>query len=249
MSVISVELVPRSVAGLLDDLQVVKSFPQVSAINIPDLLSCPLHSWDAAKIAKECFPRAIAHVRAIDINPHERSIFVDRIKATGISEILVVHGDIPQQFNHPIYSTTTLQAIEWCRELFPREVRVYAAIDPYRHGLRKELDYAKEKIMAGADGFFTQPFFDLRFLEIVAEQLHSHQVFWGVTPVVVIKAQGYWENKNNVVFPKTFSPTLEWNRRFAQEVLHFLTRFPQHDVYLMPIKVDVRTYLEGIFLE
>src|SRR3954465_10349787 len=118
MSVISVELVPRSIEGLRSDLSVVKKFKQVSAINIPDLLSCPVRSWQAAQIAREFFPRAIAHVRAIDINPHERSLFAEQVKSAGIKDLLVVHGDIPQQFNRPIYSTTTLQAIEWCRELF-----------------------------------------------------------------------------------------------------------------------------------
>lgn len=248
MSVISVELVPRSIEGLRSDLSIVQQFSQVSAINIPDLLSCPIRSWNAASIAREFFPRAIAHVRAIDINPHEKNIFIDQVKAAGIRELLVVHGDIPQQFNRPIYSTTTLQAIELCRESLSPDVLVYAAIDPYRSGLRKELDYAREKIMAGACGFFTQPFFDFRFLQIVAEQLESYKVFWGITPVVTIKAQeGYWETKNNVVFPKNFRPTLEWNQEFARQILDFLVQHSQHDVYLMPIKVDIKTYLAGIF--
>lgn len=249
MSVISVELVPRSLEELRNDLSVVQKFKQVVAINIPDLLSCPIRSWDAAHIARDFFPRAIAHIRAIDINPHEKSIFAERIKTTGIRELLVVHGDIPQQFGRPMYSTTTLQAIEWCRELLPSETQVYAAIDQYRSGFRKELSYLKEKVTAGAQGFFTQPFFDLRFLKMAAEQLEPYKVFWGLAPVVTTRAkEGYWETKNNVVFPKDFAPTIEWNQNFGREVLAFLEMdLPQHDAYLMPIRVDIETYLRGIF--
>ena len=37
--------------------------------------------------------------------------------------------------------------------------------------MKKELDYTKKKIDAGADGLFSQPFFDLNLAEIYLDQL------------------------------------------------------------------------------
>ncbi len=48
---------------------------------------------------------------------------------------------------------------------------IYAGLDPYRDSLQSELNYTNEKLEAGADGLFTQPFFDLRWMEIYADHL------------------------------------------------------------------------------
>lgn len=111
--------------------------------------------------------------------------------------------------------------------------------------MRAESYSIKRKIQAGADGFFTQPFFDLRFLEIYAELLEGKEVYWGVSPVLSDKSVNYWETKNNVVFPKNFAPTLEWNIDFAQKVLEFVTR-TNSNIYFMPIRTKLADYLSGI---
>lgn len=52
-------------------------------------------------------------------------------------------------------------------------------VNPYRLGFRDKLTAVYRKINAGADGFFTQPVFDLRLMAIWAEMLHGLNVYWG----------------------------------------------------------------------
>jgi predicted CoA-binding protein len=111
-------------------------------------------------------------------------------------------------------------------------------VDPYRKNIREELDYIKRKKDAGADGFFTQPFFDLRLMDIYAELLEGSEIFWGVSPVTGEKSVNYWETKNNVVFPKDFEPTLAWNIDFAQKALAY-TEKTNTNIYFMPIRTDL----------
>jgi methylenetetrahydrofolate reductase (NADPH) len=124
-------------------------------------------------------------------------------------------------------------------------VRVLAAFDPYRSGLREEAEYARAKLEAGADGFFTQPFFDLRLAEICRDLLGPAEVWLGVSPVLTPAQRRYWEIKNRAFFPARFEPSLEWNRAFAKDCLA-LARSTGANLYLMPIRVDVVSYLDGV---
>ena len=112
--------------------------------------------------------------------------------------------------------------------------------------MREEVDYAKRKLDAGADGFFTQPFFDVRLMGVYAELLAGSEVYWGISPVMTNASRSYWETKNNAVFPRTFAPALEWNVAFAREALACAEAAGGH-AYFMPIKVDLDAYLRGIF--
>ncbi|MDR2471845.1 MAG: methylenetetrahydrofolate reductase, partial [Treponema sp.] len=126
------------------------------------------------------------------------------------------------------------------------ELEIYAAFDPYRTNIRYELDYLAAKEEAVASGFMSQPFFDLRLLEIYAEYLEGKNVFWGLAPVLGEGNRRYWESRNRAVFPRSFRPGLDWNTGFARRVLAFC-RSGGFNLYLMPIKVDIGTYLSGIF--
>jgi methylenetetrahydrofolate reductase (NADPH) len=126
------------------------------------------------------------------------------------------------------------------------ELEIYGAFDPYRNNIRYELDYLLAKEEAGASGFMSQPFFDLRLLEIYAEYLEGKRVFWGVAPVLNEGNRNYWESRNRAIFPRSFRPGLSWNIEFAREVWNFCGS-NSFNLYLMPIKVDLQTYLEGIF--
>src|SRR5580658_8098075 len=95
---------------------------------------------------------------------------------------------------------------------------------------------------------FTQPFFDLRLMEISAEMLRGKCVFWGIAPVIGARSQAYWETANRVVFPSAFVPTLEWNHRFATSAIK-LIRDIGANVYFMPIRVDLVNYLTGLEFE
>lgn len=242
---ISLELVPRDEAALLRDAVLLREkFPSVGQLNVPDLLRFPLRSWEACAITHAHFPVSIPHIRAIDMPPDGPLKDIESIIEKGIDQVLVVSGDPPQEMGRRVYPTTAVNLIRRLKREWPR-LRIYAAYDPYRQGLQAESDYAASKLDAGADGFFTQPFFDIRLLAIHAEILADQTVFWGVTPVTTDKSRSYWAATNHAVFPREFAPSLEWNQKFARRVLEFSRDSGGH-VYLMPIRVDLERYLTGV---
>ncbi|MBF0162111.1 MAG: methylenetetrahydrofolate reductase [Magnetococcales bacterium] len=246
---ISIELVPRDAETLREELRVVReSFASVNVINLPDLPRFPLRSWDGCAIAKAFFPHTIPHIRALDIPVDAPLLLPERLRAQGIGEILLVTGDPPAHGQPPANASTVLQAIRRFKEAMP-ELRVYAALDPYRQGFQKEYDYLQQKLAAGADGVFSQPFFDLRLMEMHGEMLAALSatmpVFFGVSPVTSETSRAYWEKRNQVPFPRHFEPTLAWNQAFARQALAF-ARSTQTHIYFMPIRTNVVHYLEGI---
>jgi methylenetetrahydrofolate reductase (NADPH) len=245
MTEISIELVPRSEAALKKELELIRShFPNVNRINIPDILRFDLRSWQGCAIAGEAFPKTIPHLRAIDFDPNQPIQIGEELSAAEIEAVLVVTGDPPQDMAHKCYRTSCLEMIRRLKRELP-QLKVYAGMDPYRNGIKEEIDYLKAKQDAGAEAFFTQPFFDLRLMEIYQGFMQDCTVYWGVSPVLTENSQNYWENKNNAVFPPDFVPNLEWNRNFAKQALEFAK---QHNgnIYFMPIRTDIAAYLDGI---
>lgn len=249
---VSIELVPRDLASLQEALQQVRgAFRSIDLINIPDLPRFALRSWEGCVAARRLFPHAIPHIRARDVAPDQPLAMADTLRTHDIREVLLVTGD-PDP-NRPDGSPgegsrATPPAVLHLIRRFKKEIpglRVYAAIDPYRQGFQQECAYAQQKLEAGADGLFTQPFFDLRLMEIYAELLEKTPIFWGVSPVMTDKSRAYWENRNRAIFPRQFAPTLAWNRHFAEQVLTFAKQRRDH-VYFMPIRIDVVRYLGGI---
>lgn len=243
---VSVEFVPREAAVLEEELVYTKTnFTLVDTINIPDLLRFSIRSWEACKIGKSYYQHLMPHIRAIDFNMAEPLPMAEFLVENDIKEVLVVTGDFPQDMTKKIYPSTSSDLIRKIKKELPN-IKVYAAIDQYRASIKNEIEYAKRKIDAGADGFFTQPFFDLRFMEMYAELLSDSEVFWGVSPVVSEKSMNYWETKNHVVFPENFVPTKAWNIDFAKEVLAF-TKTTNTNTYFMPVRIDIKEYLTAIF--
>ncbi|WP_027390709.1 methylenetetrahydrofolate reductase [Chrysiogenes arsenatis] len=245
---IAIELVPRTREALeLELQQIQQNFPHITAINIPDLLRFDIRSWEGCAIARQWFPQTIAHIRAIDMHPYNPLHMIDYLRAHEIGEVLVIAGDPPQNHERVIYPSTSVDIIRKFKREAP-EIKVYAAIDPYRNSFRVERDYIRHKLDVGADGFFTQPFFDLRLMEMYGDQLQGQTVFWGVSPVTSEKSRFYWETRNNAIFPRSFAPTLEWNQQFARQALEFVRR-SGFDIYFMPIKTDILKYLNGVLVE
>lgn len=245
MKRITVELVPRSEEELRAELGLLKEERfRIDRINIPDLLRLELRSWEGAVVARDFYPTVMPHIRAMDIDLSQPLPMGAYLKEHKIREVLVVEGDPPQDMNHTVYPTVTTDVIRKIREELPG-VRVYAGIDQYRGSMQQELYRVRRKLQAGASGFFTQPFFDMRYLEMYADMLEGLDVHWGVTPVLSERSKGYWEGKNHVIFPKSFEPTLEWSVDFARKVLGFAQR-NGNCMYLMPIKSNVKEYLSGI---
>jgi methylenetetrahydrofolate reductase (NADPH) len=243
---VSIELVPRSPESIDADLAVIRSrLPAVQMVNIPDLLGFELRSWEACRQARRILPRAVPHLRAMDVDLGARAAALVRsLRSAGLCEVLVVQGDRPQDLQRPVFPTRSIDLIRVLKATLP-ECTVYAAIDPYRSSIRAELELVAAKREAGADGFFTQPFFDLRLMDVWAELLEGETVYWGVSPVLSDRTRRYWQTKNQAFFPAQFEPTMAWNRRFAAETLAWVRQRGAH-VYFMPIRTDIAAYLEGI---
>ena len=242
---ISVELVPRTPQTLQKELALLrKHFPMVDTTNIPDLLKFKLRSWEACRLAKPQIQNAIPHLRAIDFDLRRPLPLHNLLGNSGIDTVLVIAGDLPQDMSRRTYRTSTVEMVRVLKKEMPA-LKVFAGIDPYRSGFREELDYVKRKVDAGADGFFTQPFFDLRLLHIWHDLLPDLDIFWGVTPVTSQRSRDYWENLNQAVFPADFQPNLAWNRRFAETALAF-ARQAGANLYFMPIRIDLLAYLSGL---
>lgn len=176
MRTISIELVPRSVEALEEECLAIKAkFPWLEMANIPDILRMPLRSWDACRIAKRYFRRVIPHLRAIDFSLTKAADIEQAV--AGFDEVMIISGDPPRDFSRLTYPTTSVELIAFLRKQFPH-LRIYAGLDPYRNGPRAELDYLKRKHDAGADAFFTQPFFCLHLLDAYASMLSGYNIFW-----------------------------------------------------------------------
>tara|TARA_B100000686_G_C16740779_1_gene946472 strand:- start:358 stop:1095 length:738 start_codon:yes stop_codon:yes gene_type:complete len=242
---VSVELVPRSqidLEGQLDQVQ--KYLPSVDTINMPDIHRFEMRSWEACTIASKYFSHVIPHIRAIDVNPEAPLAMANELRAAGVKEVVVISGDMPTEISRTIYGTSALTVIRKFRDELPG-VRIYGALDPYRQGFQAEIEYAHQKLEAGASGLFTQPFFDLRLLDIYSGLLPGVQIFWGFTTITSKRSMRYWQARNRVIFPVDFQPNLEWSRRFAYEAFNFL-QSSNGNAYFMPIGVDVADYLAGI---
>lgn len=245
MSKISVELVPRSTEVLCGELQLLQERTySIDLINIPDLLRYELRSWQGASVAQGYFPAVMPHIRAMDVDLDQPLAMAGFLRERGIREVLVIEGDPPQDMSHTVYPTISTDVIRKFREEMP-EVTVYAGIDQYRGSMRQEEYRIRRKLQAGAAGFFTQPFFDMRYLEMYADLLEGMDIYWGVSPVMSAKSRSYWEQKNQVVFPKKFCPTLDWSIDFSRQVLSF-ARQRNDNIYLMPIKTNLIAYLDGV---
>jgi len=245
---IALEIVPRSPENLLLGAQEAAAFSSITIVNIPDLLRFPIRSWEACALLSKEGPETLSyipHLRAIDFDLHKPFPHTELFISHGIRRVLVVAGDPPQDMRRRVYPTGTVEFIKKLKDEIPH-LRVYGAFDPYRSNIRYELDYLKAKSDAGADGFMSQPFFDLRLLEIYAEYLEGRTVFWGLSPVVSESSRNYWEARNRAIFPKQFRADLGWNVDFGRRVLSFCGTH-NFNLYLMPIKIDVHPYLRALF--
>lgn len=242
---ISIELVPRNKDYLVQQLESIqKRLPAVNMINIPDLLRMDMRSWEGCGIAQPWFDMRIPHIRAADLSADEPLPMIDYLAEKQIGEVLVVTGDMPADGVKSGRYTSSLPLIKRIKDEHPH-LKVYAALDPYRQSFVDEIAYARTKIDWGADGFFTQPFFDLRLMEIYSELLNDVNLFWGVAPVLTKGSRNYWVKRNRVIFPEHFDCSMEWNQAFARHALDFARQRNDH-IYFMPIRVDAADYLDGI---
>lgn len=242
MTRISVELIPRDKDHIINDIKIVKRyFPIANTINIPDLMRFPLRSYNAFKITQPYYPYTIPHIRAIDINP---DLPLPGHDIEDLKEILIIQGDPPSDFNKHTYPNTTEMLLRRYRKELPH-LTLYAAFDPYRRSPKEELEHIHAKEEAGASGFFTQPLFDEKMLELCMDWLHDKTVFWGLSPVIGPKSKSYWEVTNKVIFPHHFETSLQANIDFTKKALQKIKTVNQN-AYLMPLRVKLTTYLSPL---
>ncbi|MCP5070312.1 MAG: methylenetetrahydrofolate reductase [bacterium] len=266
MNTHSIELVPRSEASLQADLNRIREcLPGFGTVNIPDLTRFPLRSWEACQLARGQVSRAIPHLRAMDVDllggqslggqslggqrpggqsaPLSLELLKQHLVLAELDEVIVVQGDTPDGCAAGGV-TTTVELIRALRQALP-QLTIYAALDPYRASPAPECAYAQEKRQAGADGFFTQPFFDLRYQDVWADLLAGERVYWGVSPVLAASTRRYWEQRNRAFLPRDFEPTLAWNRCYAERALAWADE-RNASLYFMPLRVDVVEILGGL---
>jgi methylenetetrahydrofolate reductase (NADPH) len=244
---ISLELVPRNPKQIAEELEfVVSKYPVITMVNFPDLLKLTIRSWEACRIIHPYKIKAMPHFRAKDFSLENMEGLCEILDEYKIFQVLVLGGDMPQDVRR-IYPTATLDLIKAIKKHRPKII-VYGTLDPYRSSVIEERERVLRKRDAGVDGFFTQPFFDIRYMEIFKELLDGTEIFWGVSPVLSDNTKGYWETKNNIFFPKDFKCDIEWNAAFAKEALGF-ARESNTNIYFMPISTKIETYLSKVFDE
>jgi len=250
---ISLEAVPRDRDTLVNLAKAAHAFPAINLVNVPDLLRFSIRSWEGCRIIRDTGREegllslsTMPHIRAIDFDINETFPLINYFLSHDIGRVLIIAGDTPGDGpRHKTYSTETTALIKKIRAEMPN-LKIYAAFDPYRTNIRYELDYLQAKEEAGAEGFFSQPFFDLRLIEIYSEYLEGRNIYWGITPVLSAASRNYWESRNRAIFPRSFKPDLFWNVDFGRRVLDFC-RDRGFNLCLMPIRVNLEAYLKGLF--
>ncbi len=240
---VSVELIPRDAAAFQAQIEDVGTLARVDSLNVPDLAQFEMRGWQAAVDVRRRGERwrCVPHVRAMDIDVTRPWAPLAKLLAAGVNEVLVVTGDPPADMRHKITGATAVEVIRFLKTTHP-ELRVYAALDQYRASFASERDYALRKLDVGADGFFTQPFFDVRLMGVWRDLMGSTPVFWGATSVTSERSMRYWLSRNRAVFPAGFEPTLAWHKRFAADALRFAEE-RDADIYFMPIRVGIGDWL------
>lgn len=243
----ALELVPRHLDSLLAESQTTLSrFPQLQSINVPEINSVPIKSLEASLFLRQSGVPVIPHFRTMDRSVEELVRMVGSLVEQGLQQVLLISGDPPKDVaGYQSSGVTPLMAVQALKAHFP-SLKVYTGLDGYRQSFRKELDYCFAKLEAGADGFFTQPYFSEGLLGLWLEQLPQTEIWVGVSPVTTQSSRKYWENINQVVFPPHFQLDLASNCEHNRRLLHMAAEAGQN-AYLMPITIAPQDYLAALF--
>jgi methylenetetrahydrofolate reductase (NADPH) len=241
---ISFEIVPRSLEAFDQQYSFVQQLDSgINTINVPDIQRFDSRSWELATRVDRSQYRFVPHVRAIDFKIGSGDLFriIDDYQ---LDSVLLVTGDPPEGLKRAYYNTDVVDLIRAVRQRYPA-LNIYAGFDPHRSGVQDECDYIQRKVEAGAGGFFSQPFYDSRMIEIYAEQMQGLETYIGISPITTKASMNYWEVKNKVKFPKNFQPDYQWNVDFAHQVMALAAANDLH-VYFMPIRIDLERYFQQI---
>lgn len=241
---ISFEIVPRSLEAFDQQYRFVQQLDSgINTINVPDIQRFDSRSWELATRVDRSQYRFVPHFRAIDFKIGSGDLFriIDDYQ---LDSVLLVTGDPPEGLKRAYYNTDVVDLIRAVRQRYP-VLNIYAGFDPHRSGVQDECDYIQRKVEAGAGGFFSQPFYDSRMIEIYAEQMQGLETYIGISPITTKASMNYWEVKNKVKFPKSFQPDYQWNIDFAHQVITLAAANDLH-IYFMPIRIDLERYFQQI---
>ena len=239
------ELIPRDLEQLrLDARTFMTQFSLIKGINIPDIKQLDIRSVTVAASLLSDGIFVVPHIRARDYSIQGHFHLIQPLVDLGLQAILIIEGDSGVDVNS-CGGVSSVSLIKSIKQQFSH-LNVYGALDPYRSSFDLECQYCQEKLDVGADGFFTQPFFDSdqakRYLDYFCDTI----IFLGLSPVLTEKSQQYWERVNKVVFPKEFELTLDYNVMLNQQLIKLADLYKQH-IYMMPIKMDVALYLGKVY--
>ena len=241
---IYLELVPRNLEQLCTDSKLyLDSFSDLTGINIPDITRLPIRSTKAANALLEHQITVIPHIRTQDAALDDHLSMISRLYQHGLRHVLLISGD-PDDTTMS-YDVTPPILTKHLKQSFS-DLIIYCGIDPYRQSFDEECRYTYEKLEAGADGLFSQPFFDVSLLETFLKSFSSTQFFCGISPVTSQRSLEYWQTINRVSFPQSFDLSFAYNVSLAKDLLACSQYYNQH-AYLMPIRTPVKEYLESVF--
>ncbi|MCK5830183.1 MAG: methylenetetrahydrofolate reductase [Methylococcales bacterium] len=242
----SFEIVPRNHQAFDDQYNFVSTLGKsISMINVPDIQRFDIRSWETGKKINRNHHQFVPHFRANDFSLESGEIF-QIIEENELDHVLLISGDPPEGIKKKFHNTSVLDLIRVVKQRFP-DITIHAGFDPHRNGIQEECNYVHRKIDAGASSFFSQPFYDIRLIEIYAEHLQGIETFIGLSPITTLSSMNYWEVKNQVKFPKIFSATYEWNINFSNKVIS-MAKDMGFNIYFMPIKIDLNDYFGEINL-
>ncbi|MCK5120512.1 MAG: methylenetetrahydrofolate reductase [Methylococcales bacterium] len=236
----SFEIVPRTHQAFEEQYQFVSTLGKsISMINVPDIQRFDIRSWDTGKKVDRSKHQFVPHFRASDFSLESGDIF-RIIEENELDHVLLVSGDPPEGIKREFHNTSVLDLIRVVKQRFPK-ITIHAGFDPHRHGLQEECHYVQRKVEAGASSFFSQPFYDIRLIEIYAEHLQGIETFIGLSPITTLSSMNYWEVKNKVKFPVNFKAEYEWNINFSNQAIA-MAREVGFNIYFMPIRINLQEY-------
>ena len=243
---ISFEIVPRSEQAFDDQYSFASALgDSISMINVPDIQRFDIRSWETGKKIDRSKHQFIPHFRATDFALDSGEIF-QIIEENELEHVLLVSGDPPEGIKRAYHNTSVLDLIRVVKQRFP-DITIHAGFDSHRNGIQDECVYVQRKVDAGASSFFSQPFYDLRMVEIYAEHMQGIEIFIGLSPITSLASMNYWEVKNKVKFPATFEPSYDWNIDFSKKVIK-MAQDVGFNIYFMPIKINLQDFFGKINL-
>ncbi len=239
---IALELVPKTLSDLIDvSKQSLLDFPELKWINVPDVLRVEVRAQVAANaMLKENLP-VIPHFRAIDYKEKDLLSIVADLVDLGLEKMLIVSGDIPKEGDFTPSGISPIDHVKVLKSEFP-DLGIYGALDPYRVSFIDELKYSNEKLEAGFDGLFTQPFFSAEYLDSFLKYFDPNVIWAGISPVTKSTSLNYWTKVNKVPFPKGFDASLDGAVKISKEIMEVAEK-NEAGIYFMPITVSAKKYL------